>query len=481
MLKSPAMGYSIVLGVFLAALVTSGCTAAATPTAPISRETNAPVAPTAPGVIAAPTPYPTYTAYPTYTPYPTLAVSEGHEEPALTILGIPPALDVRVTRVIDGDTLEVEAADGSRDKVRLLGVDAPEVHGPNQALEYGRIIDTACLDDWGVRAREFAIDELEGRIVRLVLDSGDEITFRELFSFGRLLAFVEVDGEDFNASLVRLGLARVFTERHNSREVQLGELQQQAQQVKAGLWSCQSAAAGPTPTYAPAPLPTDTPEPTAGPEPTAQPTSMPTPVPTSVPTSEPTPEPTATPTTEPTATPSPIAAPAPVLTQLPTSSPLPTATPTPAPTATPLPTATATPTPTPPPTATPTPLPTATPPSPPPGGTVVIECIFFDGVVLRSEADEYVQIANLSSVAVDLTGWRLQDVADGTPNFIFPSHVIAPGERIRIYTNEIHPEWGGFSFQRSTSIWNNSEPDTAGLFNGQGVQVSTRTYPPGCE
>ena len=111
----------------------------------------------------------------------------------------------------------------------------------------------------------------------------------------------------------------------------------------------------------------------------------------------------------------------------------------------------------------------------------MIECIFFDGLVPRSEADEYVRIANLSGGSVFLEGWRLQDVSDGSPTFTFPTYSIVPGERVRVYTNQVHPEWGGFSFQRGSSIWNNSDPDTAGLFNGQGAQVSTRTYPPGCE
>ncbi len=112
---------------------------------------------------------------------------------------------------------------------------------------------------------------------------------------------------------------------------------------------------------------------------------------------------------------------------------------------------------------------------------MVIECIFFDGLVPQSEADENVQIANLSTGPISLEGWRLQDVSDGSPTFTFQSYSIAPGERVRVYTNQVHPEWGGFSFQRGSSIWNNSDPDTAGLFDVQGAEVSTRTYPPGCE
>lgn len=246
----------------------------------------------------------------------------------------------------------------------------------------------------------------------------------------------------------------------------------------------------PAPTYTP--LPTYTLYPTYTPFPTptsAPPTILPTapvvfvpapsPVPTSrpfaAPTITPTPLPTATPAPVPTATPQPTATPAPTTPQT-RATPVPAQSPTPLPTPTPTPVATPTsiPTATPVPTANPTPTPT------PPPGIVVIECIFFDGLVPRSEADEYVQIANLGSVAVPLEGWTLQDVADGSPTFTFPVYTIAPGQQVRVYTNQIYPEWGGFSFQRRNSIWNNPDPDEAGLFDGQGTQVSARTYPPGC-
>ena len=111
---------------------------------------------------------------------------------------------------------------------------------------------------------------------------------------------------------------------------------------------------------------------------------------------------------------------------------------------------------------------------------MIIECIFFDGVVPTSEADEYVQIMNQGPGAVDLTGWQLRDVADGFPTFEFPSHPLADGGTVRVYTKQVHAEWGGFSFGRRSSIWNNSTPDTAGLFDPQGIQVSTKSYPPGC-
>ena len=111
---------------------------------------------------------------------------------------------------------------------------------------------------------------------------------------------------------------------------------------------------------------------------------------------------------------------------------------------------------------------------------MIIACIFFDGVASRQEPDEYVEIVNTGETERDLDGWRLVDVSDDGPTFTFPAIVIPGSGRIRVYTNEIHEDWGGLSFGRGTAIWSNSEPDTAGLFDAAGTLVSSKTYPPGC-
>ena len=113
--------------------------------------------------------------------------------------------------------------------------------------------------------------------------------------------------------------------------------------------------------------------------------------------------------------------------------------------------------------------------------SVLIECVFFDGEVPRSEADEYVQIANLGVDTVDLAGWRLVDISDETPEFTFPSHILSPGARVRVYTDQVHSEWGGFLLPGAQLSGPTPIRTPAGLFDNQGVQVSTKTYPPGCE
>jgi len=117
-------------------------------------------------------------------------------------------------------------------------------------------------------------------------------------------------------------------------------------------------------------------------------------------------------------------------------------------------------------------------PPPPPEETsnVQITRIYYDGLVYRVESDEYVEIRNLGDASQDLQGWVLKDISEGYPSFTFPSYILAPGESIRVYTNEYHPEWGGFSFGYGKAIWNNTDHDWAALYNAQGQEVSRKSY-----
>ena len=132
------------------------------------------------------------------------------------------------------------------------------------------------------------------------------------------------------------------------------------------------------------------------------------------------------------------------------------------------------------PTFTPTPSPT-----PAPQPDVRIVCILFDGEEPRTEADEYVEIANVGNGPQELSGWKLIDVTQGTPQFVFPSYALQPGAVIRVYTNQVNAEWGGFSFGHGAAIWNNVYYNTAALYDEAGQFVSSKSYnptqPPGCE
>ena len=116
-------------------------------------------------------------------------------------------------------------------------------------------------------------------------------------------------------------------------------------------------------------------------------------------------------------------------------------------------------------------VPTETPPGT--TGNVVITDLFYDGVEGRQEPDEYVEIRNDDDRAIQLSGWTLRDEANHV--FTFPSHVMQPGERCRVYTNEYHPEWCGFSYGSGSAIWNNGG-DCAYLRGSSGGLIDTYCY-----
>ena len=112
----------------------------------------------------------------------------------------------------------------------------------------------------------------------------------------------------------------------------------------------------------------------------------------------------------------------------------------------------------------------------PKAGNIQITNIFYKGEVPRIESDEYVEITNIGENPVDLTECMLKDISEGYPAFIFPPHILQPGESIRVYTNEIHPKYGGFSFGHEEPIWNNYGPDTAVLYDTKRQEVSRISY-----
>ena len=127
---------------------------------------------------------------------------------------------VPVTRVVDGDTVEV-TLDGSTEDVRYIGVDTPESVSPGEPVE--------CF---GRRAGEFNRELVEGERVSLTFD--EELRDR----YGRLLAYVRVDGLLVNAELVRRGMARTLEiEPNTARAELLARLQRRAGSLGRGLWS----------------------------------------------------------------------------------------------------------------------------------------------------------------------------------------------------------------------------------------------------
>jgi micrococcal nuclease len=127
---------------------------------------------------------------------------------------------VRVTKVTDGDTIHVTYL-GHDERVRLIGIDAPEVPWYGGAEE--------CF---GVRAGLYARERLTGRSVRLVFDANQRDRY------GRLLAYVYLGQELFNLTLVQLGYATADPVPPDTRMAPVfASAQSQARAAGRGLWS----------------------------------------------------------------------------------------------------------------------------------------------------------------------------------------------------------------------------------------------------
>ena len=126
-----------------------------------------------------------------------------------------------VTRVVDGDTIEIDYY-GEKEKVRLIGIDTPESVHP----------DADKNTDYGKVASEFTKEKLEGQLVSLEFD------VEERDKYGRLLAYVYLDGEMFNSVLLEEGHAVVYTFPPNVKYADLFlAKQQEAREAGLGLWA----------------------------------------------------------------------------------------------------------------------------------------------------------------------------------------------------------------------------------------------------
>ncbi len=127
---------------------------------------------------------------------------------------------VEVTRVVDGDTVEV-TLDGVTEDVRYIGVDTPESVKPGEPVE--------CF---GLEAGDFNESLVEGERVRLVFG----VERRD--PYDRLLAYVYLGDRFVNAELVRRGYATTLTIAPNDRFADLFErLERRAGAAGRGLWS----------------------------------------------------------------------------------------------------------------------------------------------------------------------------------------------------------------------------------------------------
>lgn len=148
-------------------------------------------------------PLPKTSLFPTNIPTPTIFIGEKQ-----TVL---------VTRVVDGDTIEIEG----KQKIRYIGVNSPELHDPRRPIE--------CF---GQTAADENKRLVEGKEIFIQRDVS------EVDKFKRLLRYVWVGEIFINDYLVRQGFAQVSTFPPDVKyQQQFLEAQKEAQENKRGLWS----------------------------------------------------------------------------------------------------------------------------------------------------------------------------------------------------------------------------------------------------
>jgi len=119
----------------------------------------------------------------------------------------------KVERIVDGDTIVLS----SGSIVRYVGITAPENNEPfeKESTEENRKL-------------------VEGKTVNLEYDN------YKADKFGRILAYVFVDGKNVSVELARKGFAQVVIYQHKKPWIyleQLSKAQDEAKKRKLGIWS----------------------------------------------------------------------------------------------------------------------------------------------------------------------------------------------------------------------------------------------------
>ena len=127
----------------------------------------------------------------------------------------------QVVAVHDGDTITVRM-DGHTEKVRLIGIDSPEINDERQ--EYR---------DAAYAARDYARSRLGGETVTLETEARQD----DRDAYGRLLRYVILrDGTNVNEELVRKGYARVYDKFQFTLKPRFKAAEAEAKREKLGVW-----------------------------------------------------------------------------------------------------------------------------------------------------------------------------------------------------------------------------------------------------
>jgi micrococcal nuclease len=144
-----------------------------------------------------------------------------------------PAL-AAVSQVIDGDTIGIRRPGGPPERLRLIGIDSPEVYNGDRLDDAARRSGQTVQE---IRAQgRLAASFARRRLARQQV--GLEFDVQRSDRFGRTLAYVWMpDGTLFNMLIVREGYAWVLTIPPNVRYAALFLVcEREAREARRGLW-----------------------------------------------------------------------------------------------------------------------------------------------------------------------------------------------------------------------------------------------------
>jgi micrococcal nuclease len=103
----------------------------------------------------------------------------------LTVSAAADSLLGRVIRIADGDTITIQDRDGRQQKIRLNGIDAPEI-----GQEFGQAS--------------------KRHLTKLILDREVAVSWRKIDRYSRLVAKITIGDRDINLEQLRAGMAWYF-------------------------------------------------------------------------------------------------------------------------------------------------------------------------------------------------------------------------------------------------------------------------------
>ncbi len=141
---------------------------------------------------------------------------------------IPPG-SYLVQKVVDGDTVELKV-DGRLQRIRLIGMDTPEVVDPRKVVQcFGR--------EASARAHKL----LENKVVRMEQD----VQVGERDKYGRLLAYLFLpDGSNYAQGMITDGYAHEYTYQGQfyKYQAEFKQAEQEARDANRGLWAADTCA-----------------------------------------------------------------------------------------------------------------------------------------------------------------------------------------------------------------------------------------------